>query len=184
MIWGRQNRPVCCSVPLARRPTGRGHGQVARDRGNAEFGRSASEVRNAAEVGRTENHPVLPGPGVGESVPDGGLPYRTTRLAGAPVRHRAHNCRRVRLRPLSRPAAGHSPGATDVMPSASEAPRRGRSARALRAGCRSEPHGKNWGATRRVEQCEVREAVPEGGKPGGVGPADPSGPFRWRSPRR
>ena len=56
---------------------------MAKDRGNAEFGRSASEVGDAAEVGRTENHPVLPGPGVGESVPDGALPYRTTQLAGA-----------------------------------------------------------------------------------------------------
>jgi hypothetical protein len=138
--------------------------------------RSASDVENAAENGRAENHPVLPGPGVRASEPHGALPCRPTQLAGVPVRHRAHDCRRVRLKPLSRPGGGHPPpGATDLR-SASGAPRPGRSARAPRAGCRSELHEKNWGATRHVEQAK-NKGLALGGVPGGVGPSDPSGPF-------
>ena len=78
---------------------------------------------------------------------------------------------------------GSSPKASDLVSCASAAPRPRCSARATRAGCRSESHQKNWGAKRRhghpyCKKCcdEARRQVPAGsgnptppGRSGGVG---------------
>ena len=73
---------------------------------------------------------------------------------------------------------GSSPKASDLVSCASAAPRPRCSARATRAGCRSESHQKNWGAKRRRGHPYCKKCCDEARSPVPAGSGNPTPPGR------